>query len=70
MLRNTLSNRAFRSGESWGIGRWAFASASITKRSAASPIRVGIAFIAVAISYYICHSTRTAHEAFRLCVSA
>ena len=50
ILRSTLSNLALRSGESLGVGRLAFASASITKRSAASPVSTGIDFIAIAIS--------------------
>lgn len=40
---------ALRSGESLGVGRFAFSSASSTKRSAASPVSTGIVFIAIAI---------------------
>ena len=54
MQRNTISSLALRSGESLGVGLLAFASASITNRSAASPVSTGIDLIAIAITVFFC----------------
>lgn len=51
MFLNIISSLALRSGERRGVGLFAFSSASLSKRSAASPTSTGIDFIGNAMMY-------------------